>query len=175
VEAHSQRQAGAEQVERGVGRLEKAAGWTWDEKANSGAGGYIGKDGKVITEDSADVSGTSVFGSTPGFLAGEVGRETKGALDDMAAGGAKIKDPVGAVSDKSIDAERDAMAANTDQCVQRAAIRTRRNRRRMKAAIDAAYSPGVINASRLRRQQEGEHHNNQAGLPPSRAARPDEL
>lgn len=175
VEAHSQRQAGAEQVERGVGRLEKAAGWTWDEKANNGAGGYIGKDGKVVSEDSADVSGTSVFGATPSFLAGEMGRETKGALDDMAAGGAKIKDPVGAVSDKSIDAERDAMAAGTDQGVLRAAIRTRRNLRSMKAGIDAAYSPGVVNASRLRRNQETQFQTSQPGLPPSRAPRPGEL
>ncbi len=175
VEAHSQRQAGAEQVERGVGRFERAQGWTWDEKANNGAGGYIGKDGKVVTEDSADVAGTTALGATPSFLAGEMGREAKGALDDMAAGGAKIKDPVGAVSDKSIDAERDAMAANTDAGALRAAMRARRNLRSMKAGIDAAYSPGVVNASRLRRQQESQFHNNQPGLPPSRAARPDEL
>ncbi len=175
VEAHSQRQAGADQVERGLGRLEKATNWTWDEKANNGIGGYIGKDGKPVTADNVSVSGTTGIGQTPAFLAGEGGREVQGSLQDMAAGGAKIKDPVGAQSDKSIEAEVVAMAANTDEGVLRAAERARRNLRGMRIGIDSAYSPGVINASRLRRQQEAQFHNNQPGLPPSRAARPDEL
>ncbi len=175
VKAHSERQAGADMMERGVGRLERANGWTWDEKANNGAGGYIGKDGKVITASQADVAGTSRFGDTPSFLAGENGREAQGALDDIASGQAKLDDPVGAVSDKSIDAKRKSMAASTDEGVLRAAERVRRNLRGMRGAADAAFSPGVVNASRLRRQQEGEHYNNQPGLPKSRAPRPDEL
>jgi hypothetical protein len=167
VKAHSEKQAGADQVERGVSRLERAAGWTWDEKANNGAGGYIGADGKPVTANSADPAGVSVLGHR--FSTGEGARELNGALQDMAAGGAKVKDPIGAVSDKSIEAETDAMAASTDEGILRAAERTRRNLRGMRAGIDSGFSPGVVNASRYRVAAEKEFQNNQPGLPRSRA------
>lgn len=173
VKAHSEKQAGADQVERGVGRLEKAAGWTWDEKGNNGAGGYVGADGKPVTADSADPSGVSVFGHR--FTTGEGARELNGALEDMAAGGAKVKDPIGAVSDKSVAAEKDAMAAHTDEGILRAAERTRRNLRGMKAGVDSGFSPGVVNASRYRRSAETEFRNNQPGLPRSREATSSDL
>lgn len=173
VKAHSEKQAGADQVERGVQRLEKAAGWTWDEKGNNGAGGYVGPDGKPVTPGSADPSGISILGSR--FSTGEGSRELNGALEDMAAGGAKVKDPIGAVSDKSVAAEKDAMAASTDEGILRAAERTRRNLRGMKAGIDAGFSPGTVNASRYRRAAENEFRNNQPGLPRSRAATSEDL
>lgn len=173
VKAHSEKQSGADQVERGVSRLEKAAGWTWDEKGNNGAGGYVGPDGKPVSAGDVDVSGVSVFGTR--FKTGEGSRELQGALDDMAAGGAKVKDPIGAVSDKSVAAETEAMAATTDQGILRAAERTRRNLRGMKAGIDAGFSPGTVNASRYRRAAETDFRNNQAGLPRSRAASPEDL
>lgn len=173
VKAHSEKQAGADQVERGVGRLEKAAGWTWDEKGNNGAGGYVGADGKPVTAGSADPSGVSVLGTR--FSTGEGSRELNGALEDMAAGGAKVKDPIGAVSDKSVAAEKDAMAASTDEGILRAAERTRRALRGMKAGIDAGFSPGTVNASRYRRAAETDFRNNQPGLPRSRAATAEDL
>lgn len=173
VKAHSEKQSGADQVERGVSRLEKAAGWTWDEKGNNGAGGYVGPDGKPITPGSADPAGISILGSR--FSTGEGARELNGALEDMAAGGAKVKDPIGAVSDKSVAAEKDAMAASTDEGILRAAERTRRNLRGMKAGIDAGFSPGTVNASRYRRAAENEFRNNQPGLPRSRAATAEDL
>lgn len=173
VKALSEKASGADQVERGVGRLEKAAGWTWDEKANNGAGGYIGQDGKPVTANGTDVAGVSLFGSR--FSTGEGARELNGALSDMAAGGAKVKDPIGAVSDKSVEAEKEAMAASTDEGILRAAERTRRNLRGMRAGIDSGFSPGVVNAARYRKAAEGEFRNNQPGLPRSRAATADEL
>ncbi len=173
VKAHSEKQAGADQVERGVGRLEKAAGWTWDEKGNNGAGGYVGADGKPVTADNTDPAGISILGSR--FSTGEGSRELNGALEDMAAGGAKVKDPIGAVSDKSVAAEKDAMAASTDQGILRAAERTRRNLRGMKAGIDAGFSPGTVNASRYRRAAETEFRNSQPGLPRSRAPNAEDL
>lgn len=175
VKSHYEKQAGADQVDRGASRAEKALGITWDERANNGTGGYIDKNGKIVNADDFDVPGATTIGATPKFLAGETGREVQGALEDLAAGGAKIKDPVGAVSDKSIIAEKDAMAANTDAGVVRALERTRRNLRSMRGGIDSAYSPGVVNASRLRRQQEDGRQNNLPGLPKTRAPRPDEL
>jgi hypothetical protein len=156
-----------------VGRLEKAAGWTWDEKGNNGAGGYVGPDGKPITPNDVDTPGVSLFGSR--FKTGEGSRELQGALDDMAAGGAKVKDPIGAVSDKSVAAETEAMAARTDEGILRAAERTRRNLRGMKAGIDAGFSPGVVNASRYRRAAETDFRNSQPGLPRSRAATSEDL
>lgn len=173
VKAHSEKNAGADQVERGVSRLEKAAGWTWDEKANNGAGGYVGADGKPVTANSADPAGVSILGSR--FSTGEAAREVNGALEDIAAGGAKVKDPVGAVSDKSVDAEKNAMAAGTDEGLLRAAERTRRNLRGMRAGIDAGFSPGVVNAARYRKDSEQQFRANQPGLPKSRAATPEDL
>jgi hypothetical protein len=173
VKAHSEKNAGADQVERGVSRLEKAAGWTWDEKQNNGAGGYVGADGKPVTANSADPAGISILGSR--FSTGEAAREVNGALEDIAAGGAKVKDPVGAVSDKSVDAEKNAMAAGTDEGLLRAAERTRRNLRGMRAGIDAGFSPGVVNAARYRKDSEQQFRANQPGLPKSRAATPEDL
>lgn len=173
VKALSEKTAGAAQVERGVSRLEKAAGWTWDEKANNGAGGYIGQDGKPVTANSADPAGVSLFGSR--FTTGEGARELNGALEDMAAGGAKVKDPIGAVSDKSVAAEKDAMAANTDEGILRAAERTRRNLRGMRASVDSGFSPGVVNAARYRMAAERDYQSNQPGLPRSTPATAAEL
>jgi hypothetical protein len=173
VKAVSEKNAGADQVERGVKRLEQAAGWTWDEKANNGAGGYIGQDGKPVTANTADPAGVSLFGSR--FSTGEGARELNGALSDMAAGGAKVKDPIGAVSDKSVDAEKEAMAAGTDEGILRAAERTRRNLRGMRASIDSGFSPGVVNAARYRKSTEQDFRNNQPGLPRSRAATAEDL
>lgn len=173
VKAHSEKESGADQVERGVGRAEKANGWTWDEKANHGAGGYLGADGKPVTTDSADPSGISIGGTR--FKFGEGARELDGALNDMAAGGAKVKDPIGAVSDKSVDAEKEAMAASTDAGILRAMERTRRNLRGMRAGIDSGFSPGVVNASRYRKAAEVDYRGNQPGLPRSRAATAEDL
>lgn len=173
VKAHSERQSGADMMERGVSRAEKQNGWTWDEKANNGAGGYIGKDGKPVTVDEADPDGVSVGGVR--FSAGEGGRELDGALDDIASGQAKLDDPVGAVSDKSIEAKRKSMNAGSDAGVLRAMERVRRNLRGMRASADAAFSPGVVNASRYRRSAETEFRNNQPGLPRSRAATAEDL
>lgn len=173
VKAHSERQSGADMMERGVSRAEKANGWTWDEKANNGAGGYIGKDGRPVTVDEADPDGISIGGVR--FSMGEGGRELDGALDDIASGQAKLDDPVGAVSDKSIEAKRSSMNAGSDAGILRAMERVRRNLRGMRASADAAFSPGVVNASRYRRSAETEFRNNQPGLPRSRPATAEDL
>jgi hypothetical protein len=169
VKAHAERQAGADQQERAVSRLEKATGLVWDEKANNGAGGYANRD------DIGNVPGTTALGTNFKFLAGEGGREVQGAIDDLAAGDAKAKDPVGAVSDKSVAASKDAMAATTDEGLSRAMERTRRQLRSVRGNIDAGFSPGVVKASRIRRGQEGEFQSSKPGLPKSRPATPEDL
>jgi len=175
VTTHYEKTAGVNMMENGLGRLEKGTGWTWDEKANNGAGGYIGKDGKLVTAETASVPGVSFVGETPQFLAGEAGREIQGGIGDLAAGDAKLKDPVGALSDKGVAVSKETIAATTDAGLLRAMERTRRGLRKARADLDAAFSPGIVNASRLRIRQETQHQNSQPGLPPSRAPRPDEL
>lgn len=175
VASHSERQAGGDQVERAIKRYEKATGYLWDGTANGGAGAFKDANGNIVSAGKADVPGTTAVGSNFKILSGEMGREVQGARDDLAAGQAKIKDPVGAVSDKSILAENEAMAATTDEGMHRAMERAARSLREMRAKVDAAYSPGVVNASRYRRQQEGDYQRTRPGLPQTRPATPEDL
>jgi hypothetical protein len=175
VEAHGARQAGGDQIESAVGRFQKATGYVWDAQANNGAGAFRDKDGKVVSSDKADVPGVTSLGSNFKILSGEMGREVQGALGDLAAGRAKIADPVGAVSDKSIEAQTKQMAAGTDEGAFRAMENAARDLKRMRGKVDSESSPGVVNASRLRRQEEKGFQASRPGLPTSRAATPEEL
>jgi hypothetical protein len=175
VEAHGARQAGGDQIESAVGRFQKATGYVWDAQANNGAGAFRDKDGKVVSSDHADVPGVTALGSNFKILSGEMGREVQGALGDLAAGRAKIADPVGAVSDKSIEAQTKQMAAGTDEGAFRAMENAARDLKRMRGKVDSESSPGVVNASRLRRQEEKGFQASRPGLPTSRAATPEEL
>ncbi len=175
VEAHGARQAGGDQIESAVGRFSKATGYNWDPQALGGAGAFRDKDGKVVTADHADVPGTTALGTNLKLLSGETGREVQGALGDLAAGRAKIADPVGAVSDKSIDAQKEQMAAGTDEGAFRSMENAARQLKNMRAKVDSESSPGVVNASRLRRQEERGFQATRPGLPTSRPATADEL
>ncbi|HEU4582493.1 MAG TPA: hypothetical protein VFS67_29750 [Polyangiaceae bacterium] len=175
VEGYTQRQAGGDQIENAVARFSRATGYNWDPQALGGQGAFRDKNGKVVTADHADVPGTTALGSNLGFLSGEMGREVQGALGDLAAGRAKIADPVGAVSDKSIEAQREQMAAGTDEGAFRAMESAARQLRTMRAKVDASVSPGVANAARLRRQEEQGFQATRPGLPASRPATPEEL
>lgn len=175
VEGYTQRQAGGDQIENAVARFSRATGYVWDPQALGGQGAFRDKNGKVVTADHADVPGTTALGTNLGFLSGEMGREVQGALGDLAAGRAKIADPVGAVSDKSIDAQREQMAAGTDEGAFRAMESAARQLRTMRAKVDASVSPGVANAARLRRQEEQGFQATRPGLPASRPATAEEL
>lgn len=175
VEGYSQRQAGGDQIETALGRFSRATGYNWDPQALGGAGAFRDKSGKVVTADHADVPGVTAIGTNMGFLSGEMGREVQGAIGDLAAGRAKIADPVGAVSDKSIDAQREQMAAGTDEGAFRAMESAARQLKGMRAKVDASVSPGVANAARLRRQDEERFQATRPGLPQSRPATPEEL
>lgn len=175
VEGYSARQAGGDQIETAVGRFQKATGYSWDAQALGGAGAFKDKDGKVVTADHADVPGVTAVGGNFKMLSGETGREVQGALGDLAAGRAKIADPVGAVSDKSIDAQREQMAAGTDEGAFRAMENAARQLRTMRSKVDASVSPGVANAARLRRQEEQGFQATRPGLPTSRPATAEDL
>jgi hypothetical protein len=175
VEAHGARQAGGDQIETALGRFQRATGYTWDPQALNGAGAFKDANGKVVSADKADVPGVTSLGSNFKILSGEMGREVQGALGDLAAGRAKIADPVGAVSDKSIDAQREQMAAGTDEGAFRAMESAARQLKTMRGKVDSESSPGVVNASRLRRQEEKGFQASRPGLPSSRAATPEEL
>jgi hypothetical protein len=175
VEAHGARQAGGDQIENAVTRFQKATGYVWDPQALSGAGAFKDAAGNVVSSDKADVPGVTALGSNFKVLSGEMGREVQGALGDLAAGRAKIADPVGAVSDKSIEAQTKQMAAGTDEGAFRAMENAARQLRGMRTKVDSESSPGVVNASRLRRQEEKGFQASRPGLPTSRAATPEEL
>lgn len=175
VEGYTARQAGGDQIENAVGRFSRATGYNWDPQALGGTGAFRDKDGKVVTADHADVPGVTAVGTNFGLLSGEMGREVHGAIGDLAAGRAKIADPVGAVSDKSIDAQREQMAAGTDEGAFRAMESAARQLRTMRGKVDASVSPGVANAARLRRQEEQGFQASRPGLPPSRPATPEDL
>ena len=175
VNAHSQRSSGVDMQERGIGRLEKATGWTWDSQANNGAGGYVGSDGKPVTTKNASAPGTSALGQTFGFLAGEGGREVQGAIEEAASGVAKATDPEGSLSDGGVKSAKDTMNANTDEGLLLFMERTRRNLGKQRAEIDSGFAPGVVNASRLRRQEERGFQSSRPGLPTSREATPEDL
>lgn len=175
VEAHGARQAGGDQIDNAVGRFSKATGYTWDPQALGGAGAFRDQSGAVVSADKADVPGVTALGGNFKILSGEMGREVQGALGDLAAGRAKIADPVGAVSDKSIDAQREQMAAGTDEGAFRAMENAARQLKGMRTKVDSESSPGVVNASRLRRQEERGFQSSRPGLPASREATPEEL
>jgi len=175
VEAHGARQAGGDQIDNAVRRFERATGYVWDPQALSGAGAFKDGNGKVVSADKADVPGVTGLGQNFKILSGEMGREVQGALGDLAAGRAKIADPVGAVSDKSIDAQTKQMAAGTDEGAFRAMESAARQLKGMRTKVDSESSPGVVNASRLRRQEEKGFQATRPGLPSSRVATPDDL
>ncbi len=175
VEGLKARHAGGDQIETAAQRFQQATGYTWDPRALNGAGAFKDANGKVVSADKADVPGVTAIGRNFKFASGEMGREVQGALGDLAAGRAKIADPVGAVSDKSIAAQEQQMAAGTDEGAFRVMENSLRSLQKMRADADAAASPGVVNASRLRRQEERGFQTSRPGLPTSRAATPEEL
>jgi hypothetical protein len=175
VEAHGARQAGGDQIENAVQRFSKATGYVWDPQALNGAGAFKDANGKVVSADKADVPGVTSIGRNFAFASGEMGREVQGALGDLAGGRAKIADPVGAVSDKSVLVQEKQMAAGTDEGAFRAMEQAARQLRTMRAKVDSESSPGVVNASRLRRQEERGFQASRPGLPTTRAATPEDL
>lgn len=171
VKSHSERHEGVDQQERGLSRLEKAAGWTWDEKANNGAGGYVGQDGKPVDKTHVDLPGWSVGG--PRVSIGADAREVRSAVDDLALGQTKAEGAK--MTEDHVHMIRDAMNVKTDAEILAAAERAHRELRTKRAQIDSAYSPGVVNAARYRQAQERQFENNQPGLPRSRPANAEEL
>ncbi len=169
VGKHGEKTTAYDTIQRGIMRGEKANGWTWDEKANNGAGGYIGQDGKPITEDTADPSGISIGGHR--FTLGqENARELQGAAYDMAVGSTKLKDPNSVARESEVQGEIEAMGMNTDAGILRSMTRMRRDMRGARANVDSQFSPGVVNAARYNRAAADEFRSNQPGLPRSRAA-----
>ena len=67
------------------------------------------------------------------------------------------------------------MAAGTDEGAFRVMENSARSLKQMRGKVDSESSPGVVNASRLRRQEEKGFQATRPGLPSSRVATPDDL